>query len=431
MLGVIRNAAALLFGMFLLLVGNGLHGTLLGVRGAIEGFDAATMSIITTCYFIGFLFGSRATPYLIRRVGHVRVFAALASFISAGFILFPAAPDPIAWSAIRLMVGFCFSGVYVVAESWLNNAASNETRGQTLSLYMIVQFAGLIAAQGILNFADAAGYTLFIIISVLVSISFAPILLSVSPAPYAEATKPMSLRQLYGISPFGCVSAIALGAIFSAMFGMGAVYGTERGLSVADISLFVALIFAGGLLLQFPIGWLSDRMDRRRLITVIFFLGALTCLVGVTMADGRLVLMTVAFLIGAFANPLYSLVIAYTNDFIELEDMAAAASGLVFLNGLGAIGGPVAVGWLMETFSASAYFAFLGTAFALMALYGLYRMTRRPAPSVAETSSYPPVLASSSPYAVEAAQEVAIEMAREAAEGEEEREVSQTQPLVS
>ena len=180
--------------MLLLMVGNGLQGTLLGVRGEIEGFSTFEMSLVMSAYFLGFLGGSRLAPEMIRRVGHVRVFAALASFISAVLILYPFVTHPVAWIIGRVIIGFCFSGVYVTAESWLNNASSNETRGQTLSAYMIVQMTGVVAAQGLLVVADPSGYELFIIISVLVSISFAPILLSISPTPAFDTTKPLSLR---------------------------------------------------------------------------------------------------------------------------------------------------------------------------------------------------------------------------------------------
>ncbi|MBR9766440.1 MAG: MFS transporter, partial [Rhodobacteraceae bacterium] len=193
MLQVLGTSWALLLGLMLLMLGNGLQGTLLGVRGEIEGFSTFQMSLVMSAYFAGFLGGSRLAPEMIRRVGHVRVFAALGSFISAVLILYPAYPNPWAWSIERVIIGFCFSGVYVTAESWLNNAATNETRGQSLALYMFVQVVGIMAAQGILLLGDPAGFILFIVPSVLVSISFAPILLSVSPTPAFDSTKPMSL----------------------------------------------------------------------------------------------------------------------------------------------------------------------------------------------------------------------------------------------
>ena len=228
MIEVLKHSWALLLGVLLLLLGNGLQGTLLGIRGAIEGYDAATMSLVMSAYYLGFLLGSRRATAMIARVGHVRVFAALASTISAVFILYAAAPDAWAWTAMRFVVGFSFAGVYVVAESWLNDAATNETRGQAMSLYMIVQMVGIIAAQFILNLADPAGYIHFVVISVLVSVSFLPILLAPVSAPAFQTTKPMSLRLLFRISPLGCVGTFLLGGVYAGIFAMGSVFGTAR-----------------------------------------------------------------------------------------------------------------------------------------------------------------------------------------------------------
>ncbi len=414
MLFVLRTSWALLLGMMLLLVGNGLQGTLLGIRGAIEGYDATTMSLVMSAYFAGFLLGSRRAPVLIRRVGHVRVFAALASLVSAAFILYAAVPNPWVWVAMRLLVGFCFSGLYVVAESWLNAAATNETRGQALSLYMIVQMVGIIAAQGLLNLADPGGYALFVLMSVLVSVCFTPILLAASAAPAFQTTKRMTLRQLFVSSPLGCVGTFLLGGVFAGIFGMSSVFGTEKGLTVAQISAFVAAIYTGGLLLQFPIGWISDRMDRRQLIMILTAVGAVVPLVGIPFSDALWVVLALGFVIGAVANPLYSLLIAHTNDFLDSSDMAAASGGLLFINGLGAISGPLLIGWLMTTFGANAFFVFLALLFGLIAAYAAYRMTRRPAPAVESTSSYTPIAPQASPVAMEVAQEVAIERAEAA-----------------
>jgi len=413
MLSVAKTSWALLLGVLLLMLGNGLQGTLLGVRGSVEGFSTTSMSIVMSAYFLGFLGGSRMTPELIRRVGHVRVFAALASFVSAILILYAAVPNPIAWTLMRVVIGFCFSGVYVVAESWLNDKATNDTRGQTMSLYLIVQMIGIVAAQGLLNVADPGGYNLFIISSVLVSISFAPILLSVSPAPAFQTTKPMSLRELYAVSPLGCVGTFLLGGIFAALFGMSSVFGAEIGLTVGEISIFVAAIYVGGMVWQYPIGWLSDRLDRRLLIAVLSFLGAVIVLSGLIIQMNFVMLLFLSFVVGGISNPLYSLFIAYTNDFLEVEDMAAASGGLIFVNGIGAISGPIVLGWMMDRLGAFSYFGYLGTLLGIMGIYAVYRMTRRAAPSVEDTSSYAPVLATSSPVAVEVASELAVEMALE------------------
>ena len=349
MLQVLSSAWALLLGMCLLMIGNGMQGTLLGIRGGIESFSTLEMSIVMSAYFVGFLGGSRMAPGMIRRVGHVRVFAAVASMISAVMILYPTFPNIVIWSIGRVLIGFCFSAVYVTAESWLNNAATNENRGQALSLYMIVQTMGIVIAQALLLTADPSGFVLFVIPSVLVSLAVTPILLSISPTPAFDTTKPMSLRSLVTVSPLGCVGMFLLGGVFSAQFGMASVYGAEAGLSVAQISIFVATFFVGSVLLQYPIGWISDRMDRRLLIVITSIIGAAGSILGMMFGHMFPVLLVAAFVVGGMSNPLYSLLIAHTNDFLEHEDMAAASGGMLFINGLGAIMGPIITGWMMGT----------------------------------------------------------------------------------
>ncbi len=418
MIQVLSTAWALLLGMGLLMVGNGLQGTILGVRGEIEGFSTLEMSFVMSAYFMGFLGGSRLAPEMIRRVGHVRVFAALASFISAVMIMYPMLTDPIAWFLGRAVIGFCFSGVYVTAESWLNNAASNENRGQALSLYMIVQMLGIISAQGLVLLGDPAGYETFVIASILVSVSFAPILLSISPTPAFDTTKPMTLRELMGKSPLGCVGMFLLGGVFSAQFGMAAVYGARAGLSLIEISTFVAAFYIGAIVLQYPLGWFSDRMDRRFLILLAAAIGGASAVAGMLFGVNFPILLVTAFFIGGMSNPLYSLLIAHTNDFLDREDMAAASGGLLFINGLGAIAGPLITGWLMGDgiFGPPGFFLFIAALLFAMAGYAMYRMTQRAAIPVDETGTMSPLYPSASPVALEVAQEVAIE----AAEAEED-----------
>lgn len=404
MLKVLSSTWALLLGVMLLMLGNGMQGTLLGIRGSMEHFTTTQMSIVMSSYFLGFLFGSRLAPEMIRRVGHVRVFAALGSMISGVLILYAAAPDWIVWSALRILIGFCFSGVYIVAESWLNNAASNEHRGQALSLYLIVQMLGIVAAQVLLNFGDPGGYILFVIPSVLVSLAFTPILLSISPVPAFENARPMSFREIYDASPLGCIGMFLMGGVFSALFGMTAVWGSETGLSVRDLSIFIAMIYVGGLLFQFPIGWLSDRIDRRLLITVIAILATICALVP-TVVELRFVpLLGVALLLGGFSNPLYSLLLAYVNDYLDHSDMAAASARLIFINGLGAIAGPVITGWLMGAIGPNGFFLYIALIFAILGTYALWRMTQRRV--VAEvTAGYTAVSPTASALTVEAAME--------------------------
>ena len=413
MFQVVSSAWALFLGMMLLMVGNGLQGTLLGVRGELEGFSTTEMSIVMSAYFVGFLGGSWLAPEMIRRVGHVRVFAALGSLISAVMILFPVLTDPWLWSIGRVILGFCYSGVYVVAESWLNNSATNETRGQTLSAYMITMMFGIVGAQGLLLVGDPSGFVLFVIPSVLVSISFAPILLSVNPTPVVDTTSPMSLRELIVVSPLGAVGMVLLGGVYAAQYGMAAVYGAQVGLSLPEISIFVASFYIGATLTQYPLGWLSDRMDRRVLIVAVSLVGGIGAVVGMALGGQFQILLVAAFLIGGTSNPLYSLLVAYTNDFLDPDDMAAASGGLVFINGLGAILGPVIAGWIMSVSGPQGYFFVIAVLMLTMAGYALYRMTQRAAIPAEDTTTYTPVMPSATPVAVEFAREYAIDSANE------------------
>ena len=415
MLQVLRGSWALFLGMFMLMMGNGLQGTLLGVRGELEGFSTLEMSIIMSAYFAGFLFASQSVPNLLRRVGHVRVFAALGSTISAVLILYPALAEPWVWTIGRVVIGYCFCGVYITAESWLNDASSNENRGKALSLYMIMQMAGIVSAQYILVLGDVSGFILFIIPSVLVSLAFAPILLSVSATPKFESTKPLNIRRLIDASPLACVGMFLLGGVFAAQFGMSAVYGTRVGLSVPQISAMVSITYVTALFLQYPIGWLSDRMDRRILIIGIAFVGGLGAMVSFLIPGNFGLILFSAAVVGGMSNPLYALLIAYANDYLDREDMAAASGGLLFINGLGAIASPLLVGWVMDSFGVNGFWGFISVLLLGLAAYGLWRMTqRKTTTAVEDLVSYTPITASASPVMAVAMQEVYLETEAEA-----------------
>ncbi|MFN3662313.1 MFS transporter [Yoonia sp.] len=412
MFQVLSGSWALFMGMFLLMVGNGLQGTLLGLRGEMEGFSTLALSVVMSAYFLGFLFSSRFTPELIRRVGHVRVFAAMGSMISAILILYPTLVDPIAWTIGRVLIGFCFCGVYITAESWLNDASSNATRGKALSVYMIVQMGGIVTAQFIVSQGDVSGYVIFIIPSVLVSLAFAPVLLSARPMPAFSATKPMKIKDLIRTSPLGCAGMFLLGGVFAAQFGMSAVYGSRVGLSVGEISFFISAIYISALVLQYPIGWLSDRMDRRRLIIWIALLGGLGSLIAFLIPGYFVLIVISGAIVGGTSNPLYALLIAYTNDYLEKEDMAAASGGLLFINGLGAIMGPLIVGAMMDAIGNNGFWLFTSVLMLGVAGYGMVRATQRDRGAMdLDQVPYAPVSASSSAVAVEVAQEAYIEAA--------------------
>lgn len=402
---------ALFLGMFLLMIGNGLQGTLLGLRGEIEGFSTFEISVVMSAYFLGFLGGSRYTPKLIARVGHVRVFAALGSMISAVLIMYPALTEPWAWVIGRVIIGFCFCGVYITAESWLNDASDNENRGQALSIYMIVQMAGIVTAQYIVTIGDISGFILFIVPSVLVSLAFAPILLSAGRSPDFSTTKPMRIVNLVQNSPLSCVGMFMLGGVFAAQFGMSAVYGGRVGLSVGQISLFVSAIYIAALLLQYPIGWLSDRMDRRTLIIWLSAAGGAGCLIAYSTDGAFWAILLSGAIMGGTSNPLYALIIAYANDYLERDDMAAASGGLLFVNGLGAVSGPLILGWMMDEIGPGGYWVFMAVLMIGIAAYALFRSFRRDRTDIVETENVPyaPISAAGTAVIAEVAQEVYIE----------------------
>jgi len=259
-----------------------------------------------------------------------------------------------------------------------------------------------------------------------VSISFAPILLSVTLVPAVEVSQSMPLKKLFKGSPLGTIGIFLLGGIYAAQSGMGAVFGSQIGLTPNTIALFVAMLFAGALFMQYPIGWISDRVDRRQLIFWASCIGCISCLVGWTTDNAFIPLMTAAFVSGGMTAPLYALFLAYTNDSLEADEMPAASGGLVFTFGLGAIIGPLLIGWAMQVLGPSAFWLVIGVAFAGISVYALYCMTQKGEEvSVEDTDSYLGVLPTASLVAVEAATEWAVEHAEAEREAEHETEDKQ------
>ena len=400
MFSAIRSAWALLLGLAFLMLGNGLQGTLLGVRASLEGFSTQTTGVVMTGYFVGFLVGSILGPKFVKNVGHIRVFAALASVLSAAILLHSIFVEPMVWFAIRVVNGFAVAGLYLVVESWLNDAATNRTRGQLLSVYMVIVLGGMAAGQFLLNVASPAGFELFILVSVLVSFSLVPISLTITRAPKFEAPAHVSLRAMYRNSPLGLVGCLIVGIAQGALMGMGAVYAREIGMGVADVSLFMATALAGGVVLQWPVGHISDLFDRRIVITVVTLLAAVAALVGGFAGDeSRWVLLVAIFFFGGTCFPVYSLCIAYSNDYLQPEQMVAASGTLILVAGIGASVGPILAAALMSVSGPAGFFWCLAGVHITIGLFALYRMTRRPALPHDEQTDYQPMPARSTPMA--------------------------------
>lgn len=268
----ILSISSLLLGLSMLLIGNSLQGTLLAVRGIGENFTADAIGVMASGYFLGFVMGTAVTAYLIERAGHIRGFTALASLASAatlGHIIFI---DPIAWTIFRAISGFCFAGIFMVIESWLNERATNETRGQVLASYMLVSLMSLTAGQFLMTAADPNGYILFCIVSIMVSLAIIPVSITRTQAPVPQKLKPLPIRKLFRISPLGFIGCLAYGLAMGAFWGLAPVFAGRAGLQSDDIGTFMAFCILGGGLMQWPMGWLSDHFDRRRVITIAAFI---------------------------------------------------------------------------------------------------------------------------------------------------------------
>lgn len=389
---MIRNLTSswpLFFGLALLMVGNGLQGTLLGVRATIEGFDTSTIGLIMSLYYLGYLAGSYYVPKLISKVGHIRVFTALASLASATVLLHGLYPDPWLWAIIRAFTGFAYAGLYIVVESWLNNMSSNKNRGSMLALYLLITNAGLVVGQYLLTVADPAQIDLFIITSVLVSVALLPISLSSRPAPSFEEPSPVSLKALYKISPLGLVGCFGIGITNGTMFSMGAVYATDMGMSIPQISTFMAAYILGGVFFQVPVGKLSDRFDRRKVILFITFMAFIMGFSCFALSHQSVFLLYSAlFVFGGLSLSIYGLCLAHTNDHLEPSQFVAASSAMILVNGLGAAIGPFTISLLLAQFGMEYFFPIIGLSFLMITIYGIWRTQMRASVPMAEQSDY-------------------------------------------
>jgi len=401
MLAAITSAWALFVGLGMLMLGNGLQNSLLGIRAGQEAFSTEATGLIMAGYYVGLLAGAFVTPKVVGNVGHVRTFAALASTASTAALVHAVFVDPWAWGAMRMVTGFCYAGLYVVAESWLNDRATNETRGTLLSVYMVVVLGGMAASQFLLNLADISSFVLFVLASVLVSMALVPISVSVVPTPDFTAPEPLGLRALYYTSPLGMVGALGTGMANAALYSMAAVYAGAAGLTVPQIALFVSMSIFGGMCFQWPIGRLSDKLDRRRVLTGVTFAAALAAFLSIVFARGEVFgLYAMIFLVGGMSLPMYSLCIAHTNDYLTPKQMVSASGTLMMVGGAGAIFGPVAVSLLMRQMGSEGFFVCIGMVHAAIGLFALYRMIRRaPLPLAEQGASVPLASTVSAPTA--------------------------------
>lgn len=380
---------SLFLGIALLQAGVGLQRPLLGLRAEAAGFGALTASLVMTAYYAGFILGTQYTGKLLREVGHIRTFAGLASTASSIVLFQGLWVAPLSWGISRLVFGFCVAALYVVAESWLNDVATNETRGRLLSSYMVIAVGSTMIGQYSVGLSSTAGFTLFAVASVLVSMSLVPIALSRRAAAPSSIPEPLTFRTLYSIVPTGLIVCSFTGMTIGSLVGIGPIYGAYQGWSALQIANFVGAPLVGSLILQIPLGRLSDRVPRRGVMTAASA-GAASLCFALTFLNGTSGLSLVCLaMMGGLAFPLYSMSVAYTNDWVNAEQRIAASALLVRVHGIGSLIGPLVTG-LILTQSAKVFFYFPFFVFFALTLYLLYRIYAHDAPTVDEQSEFQP-----------------------------------------
>ncbi len=374
MLATFVRISTLLFGMGVLLGGNGLLGTLLGVRAGLEGFGEIAVGAIMSAYFLAFILGTFFCPAIVRRVGHIRAFAALAAIGSVSAIAHALLVNPFAWGVLRVVTGVAMVGLFMVVESWLNVLAPNERRGRIFAAYTALNLTAMALGQFFLLVGDLRGYVPFAIVSICFSIALVPVALTNVREPTPVSVPHLRLRQLYTISPLGVIGTFASGLTQSSFWGMGAVFAQGIGLSRAGIAFFMSAAIIGGALLQWPLGRFSDRHDRRRVLSIVCLGGAALALIALYAARvSQPALLLSAFFYGGFAFSVYSISVSHVNDQLEPPAVLHATSGLLLVYGIGASVGPAIVGLLMAVLGPESLLGFFATILTTLALFALYR----------------------------------------------------------
>jgi MFS family permease len=380
--------ASLLLGSTFLLIAGSLHGLLLAVRGTAAGFSTTELGLLGTGWATGFVAGCILIPHIVRRVGHVRAYGALASVAAVTILLNLLIVAPLAWILLRALSGFTFAGASMIVESWLNERASRENRGTVFSIYQMVSFAASTTGQLLMVFTPPTDFFYFVLGAIFYCLAILPTALSTAATPQPLKTTRFDIRRLYALSPVSAVVCFLIGLTNGAFGTLGPVYAQRIGLPVSRVALLTAGALLGGSLIQFPLGWLSDRMDRRRVLVAVG-IGAVA--IGVTIAslqprDAALITGLIV-LYGAMAYPMYALSVAHANDFAGPDEFVKVASGLLLLYGIGTMIGPIVAAFAMQNWIPEGLFAFTATVHALVVAYALFRMTRRapPIPGTRET----------------------------------------------
>ena len=385
---VFRNSWALFMGMGAIMLAYGYQNALLGVRAVIEDFSLASTGFMMSGYFVGYFIGARTIPSVISGVGHIRVFAAFASVASLAILVHSVFINPLTWFLLRVITGYSMVSIYTIAESWLNDRSSNKNRGKVLSIYMIILYGSMGLGMFMLNFSSPEKFQPFILISVLMSAALLPILLTKRKPPQFKKIQSMSLKDLYNSSPLGMVSAVLYGIVQSALFTLLAVYAAAMNFSIFDISLVTFLLAISGAVSQYPVGYISDKFDRRKVIIYSTFGAAIFAFLAIFsvgtmylpegLGSSKLWFYIFLVLFSVCSLPMFSLILAHTNDFITRDKFVAAGAGLQFAFGLGAISGPFLCSLLMGLVGNNGFFVFLIFFHCVIGFYGIHRMKVRP-----------------------------------------------------
>jgi len=398
-MSAIRPLIPLLIAAGILLGGNGLQGTLIALRGAQEGFSPAVIGFMGTAYFGGFLLGCLAVGRIMKAVGHVRSFSALAALASSGTLMLVLVIDPVMWSVIRFVTGFCFAGLFTIMESWLNAGVANATRARVLALYRIVDIGSVTSAQFLIPVFGPEGFTIFAIMSIMITLSLVPVSLGDRTNPPIPEDVKLDLRRVFRISPLGCIGCIAVGVTNSSFRSLSPVYAEQIGMSVTDVVTFVSIGIIGGAVIQYPLGYLSDLWDRRGVLLVTTA-GAMLAAILLVFAGGPpLLTFVLVFVFGSFAMPLYSLSAAHANDRAGKNDFVMVNAALMLFYSFGAIGGPLSAAFVMQRYGPGALFGFIAAVYAVFVLIILYRMRARSAVPPGSRSRFIALLRTSTLFA--------------------------------
>lgn len=388
-MSVILPIVSLLCSTFFLMAGAGLLGIVLPVRGSLEGWSTYEIGFLGTGYAVAFTIGCIVVPQIVRRAGHVKTFSSLCATLVIAGLLFGLIVSPIAWIFVRGLMGFALAGSYMIIESWLNERVTNETRGKIFSVYMIVSMTAMMGGQYIMPLTDPALTAPFMIGAILFALAVIPTSLSQAPTPKPLKQATLDLKAIFRNSPAAAVGVFLAGVLSGSWNNMSPVFGQRIGFSNAEIATLLAATMAGGIVCQYPLGRLSDRLDRRIVMTGAGLFGVVIAGAALSLdSQHPLTLFLIAFGLGGVIYPAYSLTVAHANDYARPEDFVKISGSLLILYGFGTMGGPLLAAWLMETFGPSGIFAATGTAHAIFAAYAFYRTFRRQAPAASERPDF-------------------------------------------